>query len=167
MTVTTKSSLLQGRSCKISRSTMKSRLASITWWSGHPSRKGCSIVSLTPSLICQKHTSKVNIYQHFQSFLYRTSGVTILHKRYFIIWFIFISGKSLLSSLRYSSSFFKRKLPKTFCIYFLGISVQSFIREWFILLILCHPKKMSLLHRLHPFKRVNFQILYIRVKFKS
>lgn len=118
MTVTTKSSLLQGRSCKISRSTMKSRLASITWWSGHPSRKGCSIVSLTPSLMCQKHTAKVNIYQHFQSFLYRTSGVTILHKRYFIIWFIFISGKSLLSSLRYSSSFFKRKLPKTLYLLF-------------------------------------------------
>lgn len=70
MTVTTKSSLLQGRSCKISRSTMKSRLASITWWSGHPSRKGCSIVSLTPSLICQKHTAKVNIYQHFNFFFH-------------------------------------------------------------------------------------------------
>lgn len=160
MTVTTKSSLLQGRSCKISRSTMKSRLASITWWSGHPSRKGCSIVSLTPSLMCQKHTAKVNIYQHFNFFFsYRTSGVTVLHKSYFIIWFISISGKSLLSGLRYSYSFFRRKLPKTFCTCFLGISVQSFIREWFILLILCHPKKMSLLHRLHPFKRVNFQIL--------
>lgn len=119
MTVTTKSSLLQGRSCKISRSTMKSRLASITWWSGHPSRKGCSIVSLTPSLICQKHTAKVNIYQHFYFFFsYRTSGVTVLHKSYFTIWFIFISGKSLLSGLRYSYSFFKRKLSKTLYLLF-------------------------------------------------
>lgn len=119
MTVTTKSSLLQGRSCKISRSTMKSRLASITWWSGHPSRKGCSIVSLTPSLICQKHTAKVNIYQHFNFFFsYRTSGVTVLHKSYFIIWFISISGKSLLSGLRYSYSFFKRKLSKTLYLLF-------------------------------------------------
>lgn len=126
MTVTTKSSLLQGRSCKISRSTMKSRLASITWWSGHPSRKGCSIVSLTPSLMCQKHTAKVNIYQHFNFFSYRTSGVTVLHKSYFIIWFIFISGKSLLSGLRYSYSFFKRKLPKTLYLLFWNFRTELY-----------------------------------------
>lgn len=153
MTVTTKSSLLQGRSCKISRSTMKRRLASITWWRGHPSRKGCSITSLTPSLMCQKHTQ-----QSFQFFNIEVQILQFIHKCYFIIWFIFISGNCLLSGLHYSYSFFKRKLPKTSCTCFLGISVQSFIREWFMLLILCHPKKMSLLHRLHPYKRGNFQI---------
>lgn len=121
MTVTTKSSLLQGRSCKISRSTMKSRLASITWWSGHPSRKGCSIVSLTPSLMCQKHTAKVNIYQHFNFFF--ISNFRCLIQFYtkaqnYLIHLHFWQKSLIGSSLQYSYSFFKRKLPKTLYLLF-------------------------------------------------
>lgn len=159
MTVTTKSSLLQGRSCKISRSTMKSRLASITWWSGHPSRKGCSIVSLTPSLICQKHTAKVNIYQHFYFFFHIELQVLQFYTKAILLF----DSSSLLAKVSYQvfviHIHFSNVNFQRLCTCFFGISVQSFIREWFILLILCHPKKMSLLHRLHPFKRVNFQIL--------
>lgn len=55
---TTYSSLLQGRPCKISRSTMNRRLASITWCRGHPSKKGCNMTSVTPILGAKINTFK-------------------------------------------------------------------------------------------------------------